>query len=87
MLFIGSGMYIACEEVCEKAYASELLAPEIKGTGMGLLASINGVADMISSALVGALWALFPNRPVYGFFLAASLQLGGAVRLIRLKNL
>lgn len=85
LLFIGSGMYIACEEVCEKAYASELLAPEIKGTGMGLLAATNGVGDLISSALVGGLWSLFPNRPEIGFGIAATLQFIGAARLSVLK--
>jgi MFS family permease len=78
-LFIGSGLYIACQEVAEKALASELLPPEVKGTGMGVLATVNGVGDMISSAMVGALWAAFPGTPAVGLAVAAGLQGLGAL--------
>jgi MFS family permease len=80
-LFFCSGVYIACEEVAEKAYAAELLPKEVKGTGMGALAAVNGVGDMISSAVVGGLWSLFPERPAIGLGVAAALQLSGAVAI------
>ena len=79
-LFICSGVYIAAEEVAEKAYAASLLPIDRRGTGMGLLAATNGVGDMVSSALVGTLWALFPEN-AWGFGLAGALQLAGALRI------
>jgi hypothetical protein len=45
---------------------------------MGLLAATNGVGDMVSSALVGSLWAVAPD-PAWGFGAAAALQALGAV--------
>jgi MFS family permease len=78
VLFIASGLYIACEEVGEKAYAVDLLPHATRGTGLGLLAAVNGVGDMISSAMVGVLWAAFPSSPAVGFLAAAGLQLAGA---------
>jgi hypothetical protein len=51
----------------------------VRGTGLGLLAATNGVGDMVSSAMVGLLWAAFPSTPAVGFLAAAALQLGGAV--------
>ena len=78
LLFAASGLYIACEEVVEKAFAVDLLPTETRGTGMGLLAAVNGVGDMASSALVGGLWAVFPANPGVGFLAAAALQLAGA---------
>ena len=42
-LFVASGVYIACEEVAEKAYAASLLLDGHRGAGMGLLAATNGV--------------------------------------------
>lgn len=81
VLFVCSGLYVACEEVVEKAYAAELLPVEVKGTGLGVLAATNGVGDFASSALVGLLWSLFPSRPVYGFLAAGSCQLLGASSL------
>jgi MFS family permease len=80
LLFIGSGVYIAAEEVAEKAFAASLLPADRRGAGMGLLAAANGVGDMASSALVGALWGLFPAH-AWGFGIAASLQLAGAARI------
>lgn len=85
-LFVCSGIYIACEEVVEKAYAAELLPAEVKGTGMGVLAATNGVGDFASSAVVGLLWSLFPGRPAVGFAAAAALQLAGAASLAVLRT-
>jgi MFS family permease len=81
VLFICSGIYIASEEVAEKAYAVELLPPAVRGTGLGVLAAVNGAGDFISSALVGMLWAAFPSTEAPGFFVAAAFQLAGAVML------
>lgn len=79
-LFVCSGTYVACEEVAEKSYAASLLDPSRRGAGMGLLAAANGVGDMVSSALVGTLWAVAPH-PAWGFAIAALLQLMGALRI------
>lgn len=79
VLFIASGIYIACQEVAEKAYATDLLPPATRGTGLGLLAAVNGVGDMLSSAMVGLLWSAFPALPAIAFLAAAAFQLAGAV--------
>ena len=78
ILFCGSGLYIACQEVAEKSGAVELLPREGRGLGLGLLAAVNGLADTTSSALIGLLWMLQPDRPAVGFFVAAGLQAAGA---------
>lgn len=80
VLFVCSGTYIACEEVAEKSYAASLLPAARRGAGMGLLAATNGLGDMVSSALVGTLWALSPEA-AWGFGVAATLQLLGAIRI------
>ena len=80
LLFVCSGVYIAAEEVAEKAYAASLLPKDRRGTGMGLLAATNGLGDMVSSALVGTLWALSPDAS-WGFGVAAALQAAGAARI------
>lgn len=85
-LFICSGIYIACEEVAEKAYAAEILPEHIRGTGMGLLAATNGIGDMLSSALVGTLWSVVPALPAVGFVVAGTLQALGASAIARAKG-
>ncbi len=84
VLFVCSGVYIACEEVVEKAYATELLPRDVRGTGLGVLAATNGLGDFASSALIGVLWSLFPGRPAWGFLAAGLLQLLGASSLAAL---
>lgn len=79
VLFVCSGVYIACEEVAEKACAAELLPEDARGTGMGLLAATNGIGDMVSSTLVGLLWSVAPATPALGFAVAGSLQVLGAL--------
>jgi hypothetical protein len=79
VLFVCSGVYIACEEVAEKACAAELLPEDARGTGMGLLAATNGIGDMVSSTLVGLLWSVVPATPALGFAVAGSLQVLGAL--------
>jgi len=80
LLFVCSGVYIASEEVAEKSYAATLLPADRRGAGMGLLGATNGVGDMVSSALVGSLWALAPD-PAWGFGAAAALQALGALMI------
>jgi MFS family permease len=80
-LFVGSGLYVASEEVAEKSYAASLLPAGHGGVGMGLLAATNGVGDMLSSALVGGLWSVL-DSPAWGFGAAAVLQLAGALRVV-----
>ena len=57
-----------------------LLPEGRRGAGMGLLAATNGVGDMVSSGLVGTLWAVSPSHG-WGFTVAAALQLLGALRI------
>jgi len=82
VLFVCSGLYIACEEVAEKAYAVELLPREVRGTGLGALAAANGAGDFVSSTLVGMLWAAFPSTEAPGFLVAAAFQLAGALAIL-----
>jgi MFS family permease len=84
-LFVCSGIYIASEEVAEKSYAASLLPQANRGAGMGLLAATNGLGDMVSSALVGTLWAVFPQQG-WAFAVAAALQLIGAARIAALDR-
>jgi MFS family permease len=58
IIFGFSGLYMGFWETVEATSAAALLPPEIRGTGFGVLASVNGVGDLFSSILVGVLWAI-----------------------------
>ena len=76
ILFIIGGAFIASEDVLEGAIAGELLPENLKGTGYGTLATVNGMGDFISSIIVGFLWAVV--SPTAGFLYAGILSLIGA---------
>ena len=65
-----SGVYIAVEEVVEKATVTQLLPRELRSLGLGILACGNAVGDMVSSLTVGVL--LEQGTPVLAFGLPAA---------------
>ena len=72
LVFGFSGLYMGVWETVENATAATLLTPENRGVGFGVLASVNGVGDMISSAAVGTLW-LYSPAAAMAFVIATSL--------------
>ena len=61
------GIYVGIEETLEDSLAAELLPNELRGTGFGAMATVNGIGDFISSLAVGWLWAAFGPRVGFGF--------------------
>ncbi|MFN8392336.1 MAG: MFS transporter [Bdellovibrionota bacterium] len=59
--FLLSGIFMGIWETVESAAAAELLAQEERGIGFGALATVNGLADFVSSVLVGTLWTVSPQ--------------------------
>jgi MFS family permease len=55
-----SGIYMGIWETVESATSAEMLPAAMRGTGFGVLATVNGIGDLVSSVLVGALWVLSP---------------------------
>jgi MFS family permease len=56
LLFGLAGIHDAIQQSVEKSFAAELLPANIRGSGFGVLATVNGVGDLISSVVVGVLW-------------------------------
>ncbi len=79
LVFFFSGVCVGTEEAVEKATGADMLSPQQRAWGFGVLATVNGVGDFVSSALVGVLWSVAGPGPAFG--LAALLQLAGTVLL------
>ena len=73
-----SGLYMGVWETLENSTAATMLPAETRGTGFGLLATVNGVGDFISSALVGYLWAMVSPTAAMMFVMVMSL-VGAAI--------
>ena len=76
-LFIVAGVYIAIEETLEDSLCAELVPEPQQGMAFGTLATVNGVGDLISSMVVGALWTAWGTEVAFGYsailFIAGSL--------------
>ena len=80
-LFVLGGVYIAIVDTIEGALAAELLPDRVRATEFGLLGTVSGVGDLISSLVVGLLWAHVSLAS--GFIYAAILAVLGAGLLAR----
>ena len=83
-LFLIGGTFVGVEETLEKAVAAELLPPALRGSGFGVLATVNGLGDFASSIIVGVLWQTI--HPGLGFIYAALLSVGGSAIVWRTKS-
>ena len=76
-VFAFAGAYIAAEDAIEATLAANLVPARLHNIGYGVLGATNGIGDLISSALVGALWTAV-SAPV-AFLTAAAIMLSGTV--------
>jgi MFS family permease len=84
LLFVLSGISIAAVDSLEGALAADLVADEsLRGTAYGVLGTVNGLGDLVSSAAVGFLW--WGIGPVAGFAYASVMMLVGAGLLYRVR--
>ncbi len=79
-LFLVAGLYLAIEDALEGAMTAELVPADIRGTGYGTLATVNGIGDLGASIIVGFLWARF--SPAVGFSYAAVIGALGALAML-----
>jgi MFS family permease len=72
-LFMLAGVETGAIDSGERSYAADLLGENNRGTGFGVLSTINGIGDFVSSVMAGVLWTLiFPSAAFYyGAVLAA----------------
>jgi len=75
-----SGIYIAAEETLEKATIAELLPRRQRSLGLGILAGVNAVGDMVSSVVVGLL--LDQGQGPWAFGLAAGCGAAGVLWML-----
>jgi len=80
VVFGFAGVYMGFWETVEGSAAATLLPAEVRGVGFGVLATVNGIGDFVSSAMVGLLWAV---SPVWAMGAVIALAVIGAVLVDR----
>ena len=61
VVFGVSGLYMGFWETVESSSAATYLDDTNRGLGFGVLATVNGAGDLVSSVVVGALWVVSPR--------------------------
>lgn len=79
VIFVIGGAVYAAQQSLERAIAADLVQPELRSTGFGALATVNGIGDFISSLVVGALWTAF--SPAVAFAYSLVLSMAGVVAI------
>lgn len=81
LIFTLSGIFIGVTETLEDSYCAELVGEEHHGTAFGVLATVNGVGDFLSSTIVGVLWSAFGTATAFSY--SAVLFLVGTMLVLR----
>lgn len=81
VIFSLGGFYYGIQDALERAIAGDLLSCEIKGTGYGALASLNGIGDLLSSFIVGLLLSSGSSAIAFGY--CAVMGTAGTILLSR----
>ena len=83
-VFVLGGAYVGMEETLEDSLAAELLPDVLRGTGFGTMAVVNGVGDLVSSLMVGWLWATIGAGIGFGFSFV--LMVTGSIVVWTMRN-
>lgn len=83
VLFALYGIFAASTEGISKAWISDIIPDENRGTAIGLATLIIGVCVMIGSFATGILWDKFGSQIPFIISSSVSLLLGITVRLIK----
>ena len=83
LVFVIAGASYAAQQTLERAITADLVPDVIRSTGFGVLASANGVGDLLSSVVVGVLWSTFSPTIAFGYSLVTTIA-GAIVTAIAL---
>jgi MFS family permease len=84
IIFVLSGIFVAIEETLEDSFCAELVGEEHHGMAFGVLATVNGMGDFLSSIVVGALWTAFGTTVAFGY--STVLFTLGALLVLRIRH-
>jgi MFS family permease len=82
LMFILYGVFMAIIETVQRAYISDIVNPEVRGTALGLHQGAAGFAALPANLIVGFLWSRYSSATAFTYSLAVSL-----VALILLASL
>jgi MFS family permease len=84
LVFVMGGIYVAGMESAEDSYCAELVDDSQHGMAFGVLATVNGIGDLLSSIVVGVLWTALGTTLAFGYSMV--LAVAGATMVLGLGS-
>jgi MFS family permease len=84
LIFTLGGVYMGVEQTLEDSFCAELVGEAHHGLAFGVLATVNGAGDCVSSVVVGALWTALGTTAAFGY--SAVLFTTGAFLMLRVQG-
>lgn len=82
-VFLACGVYTGIYDALEGAIPADMIRSEDRATAYGLMGAVNGVGDLVASAMVGTLWTAVSPVPAFGCAGVLMLAGGAAMALLR----
>ena len=83
LIFVLGGTNVALEDTLEDSFCAELVAEEHHGMAFGVLATVNGLGDFLSSVIVGLLWTAAGMTIAFSYSMALSFL--GAILVFTIR--
>ena len=84
LVFVLGGIYVGIEETLEDSLCAELVNEEQHGMAFGVLATVNGIGDFLSSIIVGLLWTEFGTAVAFSY--CGVLFILGSLLVLRTRS-
>jgi MFS family permease len=84
LVFLLGGTFNGIVETLEDSFCAELVSEEHHGMAFGVLATVSGAGDFLSSIIVGMLWAAFGTTAAFAY--SAILFSLGALLALRTRR-
>ncbi|MGE0010137.1 MAG: MFS transporter [Candidatus Babeliales bacterium] len=84
VIFVSAGLSAGIITAVGKSYTAELLPIHVRGIGFGFLQSMDGVANLLASIVIGALWSNLGHQ--IAFLYAFILSLLSSLLILLLKR-
>ena len=81
-LFLLAGVETGGIDSTARAYASELLGERERGTGFGVMSTVDGVGDFTSSTVAGTLWTLSSSTFTFAYGAVLGLAATGMLLVL-----
>jgi MFS family permease len=86
VLFLLAGVETGAIDSTARAYASELLDEMERGTGFGMMGTVDGVGDFISSAIAGTLWTISSSSFTFAYGAILGIAATGILLILNASN-